>query len=118
MKLLIVDDNARVRRLIAGVVAPLLAEVVECEDGADAIRSYRSHRPDVVLMDVEMRDMDGIAATTAILDVDPTARVIIVTDYDEADLREAAVTAGACGYVSKENLLALRDLLEGMRRQL
>jgi DNA-binding NarL/FixJ family response regulator len=63
-------------------------------------------------MDIQMRGLDGIAATGAIVSAAPGARVVIVTQHDEPDLREAAARAGACGYVLKENLLALKPLLE------
>ncbi len=111
MTLLIVDDNARVRRMIIEIAAPVGISVIECADGAQAVRAYQAHHPDVVLMDVAMHGLDGIAATATIVRVDPDARVVIVTDYDEADLREAAHAAGARGYVLKENLLELRGVL-------
>jgi response regulator NasT len=112
MRILIVDDNARVRRLIARVVAPLAAEIAECPDGACAVRAYRAGRPDVVLLDVAMHPLDGLAAARQILDADPAACIVIVTDYDEAELRTEAGTVGVCGYVLKENLFALRGILE------
>jgi CheY-like chemotaxis protein len=116
MRLLIVDDNARVRRMIAEVAAPITADVIECPDGSEAVRAYLEHRPDVVLMDVAMAGVDGIAATGLIRDVDRGARVVMVTDYDGVELREAAEAAGACGYVLKENLFELRGLLESIAR--
>ncbi len=63
MKLLIVDDNAAVRRLIRSIVLPFAGEVFECVDGADALAAYQAHRMDVVLMDIRMSEVDGIEAT-------------------------------------------------------
>ena len=57
------------------------------------------------------------AATRMITEVDPAARIIIVTNYDGADLREAARLAGACGYVLKEDLFEVRRLLEALSRE-
>jgi two-component system response regulator DegU len=111
MKFLIVDNNAAVRRLIASVVASIASEIVECSDGSDALVAYTTHRPDVVLMDIEMPQVDGIAATGAIIGADPAARVIIVSDYGEPELRDAAIRAGACDYLVKENLSELLHLL-------
>ena len=54
MRLLIVDDNARVRRMIAEVTEPLATDVIECSDGSQALHAYLLHRPDVVLMDISM----------------------------------------------------------------
>lgn len=117
MKLLIVDDNARVRRLIADFVAPVATEVVECADGSESLRAYRTHRPDVVLMDVAMRERDGISATAEIIAAHPAARVVMVTDYDDADLRDAARAAGAYAYVLKENLFELPSVLARVIRK-
>jgi len=111
MKLLIVEDNAGVRRVIRSLVARVAGEICECADGAEALALYNLEHPDFVLMDIQMDGMDGIPATRQIKGIDPTARVIIVTDYDQPDLQEAASQAGACGYVLKENLLELVRLL-------
>ncbi|MGH9841358.1 MAG: response regulator transcription factor [Blastocatellia bacterium] len=112
MKLLIVEDNAGVRQMLAGVLAGIATETHECADGGEAMAAYEAHRPDVVLMDIAMPNVNGILATRQIRAFDPAARVIIVTSYDEADLRKAAAAAGAVGYVLKENLLDLRRLLQ------
>jgi DNA-binding NarL/FixJ family response regulator len=112
MKLLIVEDNAGVRRVIRSLVAGVAGEICECVDGAEALALYNLEKPDFVLMDIQMEGVDGITATQQIKAKDPTARVIVVTDYDQPDLQEAASQAGACGYVLKENLLELVRLLE------
>jgi CheY-like chemotaxis protein len=111
VKILVVEDNAAVRRLIASVLAPLDATVAECTDGDEAARAYEASRPDLVLMDIAMERLDGIAATAAIVAVDPAARVVIVTNHADAGLREAAARAGVCGYLLKENLTELPALL-------
>jgi CheY-like chemotaxis protein len=112
MKLLIVEDNPTVRRLIRSVVGSLADEIYECEDGAEAVIAYAAHKPDFVLMDIAMKSVDGITATRQITATDRSARVIIVTSFDQPDLREAAQAAGACGYVLKENLLEVLRLLQ------
>lgn len=115
MKVLIVDDHPAVRALLRMVVAA--DEVHECGSGSNAVAAYAAHRPDVVLMDIAMPGVDGIAATRQIRALDPDARVVIVTHYDESDLRESARDAGACGYVLKEDLLELRRLLDVGRQR-
>lgn len=112
MKFLIVDDNAAVRRLIAEVVMPLADEIRECCDGADALSAYHSNRPDLVLMDIRMKQVDGIEATKRIKMADPSAKIIIVTDYDDEALRQEAMRVGACEYALKDNLLDLVLVLE------
>jgi two-component system response regulator DegU len=62
-------------------------------------------------MDIEMKDTNGIAATARIKAAYPQAKVLIVTNFNDDQLRERATEAGACGYVLKENLLDLRGML-------
>ena len=116
LKLLIVEDSAPVRRLIKSVVADLAEEIYECANGVEALSEYSRYQPDFVLMDIRMSLMDGIAATRQIRKADPGARIIIVTDYDQIDLREAAKRAGAIGYVVKDNLLDLVSFLKAQPR--
>ena len=111
LKLLIVEDSGPVRRLIKTLVADLAGEIHECSDGAEALAAYNWHQPDFVLIDIQMGLLDGITATRRIKAADPAARIIIVTDYDQPDLREAARQAGACAYIVKENLLELVEFL-------
>lgn len=111
MVLLIVEDNERMRRTVRSVVGDLAEQVHECEDGSEALAAYDAHRPDWVLMDIRMKNTDGISAAREIKAVHPEAQIMIVTDYDDPELREAAHRAGACGYVRKENLVELPGML-------
>jgi len=120
MKMLIVDDNPMMRRLIGRVVSDLVNDIYECGDGDEALDAYRRLRPDWVSMEIKMsrperperpERMDGLAATREILAAFPEAKVVIVSQDDDEGLREAARQAGARGYVLKENLIALRDLI-------
>ena len=114
MKVLIVDDNPGVRRLLRRVVLDTASVVWECSDGAEALAAYSDVRPDIVLMDIRMSCMDGLATTKQIRDFYPEARVIMVTDYDDEDLRRAASEAGACGYALKQNLTGLSGLIRSI----
>ena len=111
INLLIVDDSERMRRMIKKLIKDVLGEVYECSDGSQALEAYTEHRPDWVFMDIEMRDVDGITATQQIVTAFPRARVVIISNYDSDDLRDAAAAAGAVGYVVKEQLIELRRLL-------
>lgn len=113
MKVMIVEDNPQMRRLIKSVVADLAEGIAECSDGAEALAAYRQHSPDWVLMDVEMPVMDGIAATRQIIADFPHAKIVIVTKHEHEKLRATATEAGACAYVLKEDLFALRALIGG-----
>jgi CheY-like chemotaxis protein len=111
MNLLIVEDNEQMRRMVKSLVADLLDGVFECGDVASALSVYAEHRPDWVLMDIEMPEADGINAMLQIKAAYPEARVMIMTNYNDASLREDAWRAGACEYLVKENLLDLRRIL-------
>lgn len=117
MKILIVEDNAQMRLLIASVIGDLAEAIFECDDGSEALAACNRHRPDWVLMDIEMPNINGIAATRQIIDSFPDARVVIVTNHDYPELRAAALAAGACEYVLKDNLLLVREILSGQSRR-
>lgn len=103
MKFLIVDDSADMRRCIKGYL-PDAVEAVECHDGLEAIAAFAQHRPDWVLMDIEMKPIDGLAATRQIKAHWPEARIIFVTSHDEPRFRDAASQLNVEGYVLKDNL--------------
>ena len=111
LKILIADDDTRIRQMLRQTVASLASAVYEAADGGEAIAVCATERPDWVLMDVRMKPIDGLRATAAIKARFPETRVAVVTQYDDAELRAEAKRAGACAYVLKENLLELRALL-------
>ena len=76
-----------------------------------AYAAYAAHRPDWVLMDIQLPGLDGIAATAQIRAAFPDARILVVSGYGDVRLRAAAREAGACGYVLKEDLLEIRRRL-------
>jgi CheY-like chemotaxis protein len=104
---LLVEDNPAMRSLIRSLLEPLTPVVHECADGARAVVLYDELHPDLVLMDVRMGGMDGLAATRAILRSDPRARIVVVTGYSDDGSREAAMAAGASGFILKDDLLGL-----------
>ncbi len=112
MKILIADDNARMREIVRQIVADLASEVYEASDGAEAIALCAAQHPDWVLMDFRMKQMDGLRATAEIKARFPETRVVIVSQYDDIELRLEAARVGACGYVVKENLEELPRILE------
>ena len=111
MKLLIVEDNAGIRRLIKSLVFDLADEVVECEDGAEALQTYQELLPDWVLMDFRMPRMDGLTSSRAILAAFPQANICMVTEYGDQKTRAAANAAGVRAYVAKEELYKLRAVI-------
>jgi CheY-like chemotaxis protein len=111
MKLLIVDDNHDMRRLIMGLLKDLAETIYECADGSEAVAAYEAYRPDWVLIDIKMKEVDGIVATRRIKARWPAAQIMIVTDYDDATFRQAAQDAGAAEYIVKDSLFDLRRVL-------
>jgi len=114
--LLIVDDDARMRALIRSIVADLVDSVRECGDGAEAQTIYAEHQPDWVFMDVAMPLCNGLTATLNIKGQDPKARIIIVTGQESPTLRAQAKSAGAFGFVMKDDLFELRGILSQSER--
>src|SRR5215510_9245885 len=108
---LIVDDNADMRRLIRQVAAEPNDLVIECADGDEVLEAYAEHRPDWVLMDVEMKRVDGLTATSILTRRYPEAKVVIVTKYTDDETRRAAQESGARYFLGKDQIFSLRKLI-------
>ena len=115
IRIMVVDDHALIRAGVADLIAnqPDLTLVGEAGSGREAVELYRSAKPDVTLMDLQMPDMDGIEATQRIRQDFPSARIVILTTYDGDALARRALKAGAQGYVLKS--LFRTDLLAIVR---
>jgi DNA-binding NarL/FixJ family response regulator len=112
----IVDDQALVRGGFAVMLGLQddIEVVAEAGDGAAAIEIARTHRPDVILMDIRMPGMDGIAATKAIIDsADWSVKVLILTTFDPDEYVYKALQAGASGFVLKD--ISPEDLVAAVR---
>jgi CheY-like chemotaxis protein len=116
MRLMIVDDHAGVRSMIRHLVAEPGDTVCECASGNEAVRVAPVFQPDGVTMDIRMPGMYGFEALRSIRGACPSARIVIVTSYNEPFLRRAAAEAGAVGFFIKEDMTALRSVLRGIRR--
>ena len=101
----VVDDQALVRGGFAMVLGHEadIAVVAEAGNGIEAINVAREHQPDVIVMDIRMPDMDGLEATTRILEeADWPVRILIVTTFDPDEYIYKALRAGASGFVLKD----------------
>jgi DNA-binding NarL/FixJ family response regulator len=115
IRIIIVDDHPLLRSGIAALVGGEadMAIVAECANGRDAIQQFRTHKPDIVLMDLQMPEMNGLDAISAIRGEFPDARIIVLTTYagDVQVLR--ALQAGARAYLLKATVH--KELLETVR---
>lgn len=111
-RVLIVDDSLPMREFLKMSLGDAVVVVGECSDGADALAAYSQLRPDWVLMDVDMKGMDGITATRQIIAAYPNAQVMMVTHHTDVKLRQAARDAGAAKYVLKEDVIFIADILK------
>jgi|SRR5215475_6114724 len=116
IRVLIADDHALLRDGIAVLISNCTDIVVagEAATGKDAIIAHRQLRPDVTLMDLQMPDIDGIDAITAIKNESPHARIIVLTTYSGDARAQRALKAGARAYALKNHVR--RDLLDTIRR--
>jgi DNA-binding NarL/FixJ family response regulator len=117
---LVVDDHAVLRTGVVNIITHEsdLHVVAEAADGAEAVAAFERHRPDVTLMDLRMPVMEGAEAVRRIRQLDPEAKIIVLTTYDSDEDITRALKAGAKAYVLKditaENLITcIRTVLDG-----
>lgn len=117
-RLLLADDHDLLRRGLRGVLVgePDLEVVGEASNGQEALELCRDLRPDLVLMDVRMPVVDGLAATRAIKEASPATSVLMVTMHENPDYLLEALNAGAAGYVLKD--APAERLISSIRRTL
>jgi DNA-binding NarL/FixJ family response regulator len=114
IRVLVVDDHPMVREGLRSMVAGDGVDVVaEAASGADALRQAAQVRPDLVLLDLELPDMDGLAVLRRLRESDPRLPVLVVTMHHDVTLVRRAVAAGASGYVLKG--VGRRELLSSIR---
>ncbi|MBX5466172.1 MAG: response regulator [Firmicutes bacterium] len=101
MKILVVDDAAFMRLRLRKLLEDQGHTVVEAGNGREALDRYRAERPDLVLMDITMPEMDGIEAVRALTAEDPEARVVMVSALGQQAMVLAAIQAGAKDFIVK-----------------
>lgn len=114
-RILIVDDSSMMRKMIKEVLAAEGHEVVgEAKNGLEAVALYRSVAPDLVTMDITMREMDGFAAAREIMVEDPSATIIFLSNLDKEQYGQDAVSIGAKGFIRKNEHQKILDLIRAL----
>ena len=114
VKVLLVDDSGLARRSTRRILEGAGYLVVEAEDGFSALEQYTIEKPDVVLLDLVMKGMYGLEVLTKLRELDPTARVIVVTADIQTSSRDMVQAAGAAGFISKP--IEAEQILEVVER--
>lgn len=120
-KVLIVDDSALARRTLRQILEHAGCQVAEAEDGLSALERYFLEKPDVVLLDLVMRGMYGLDVLEKLRELDPDARVVVVSADVQTSSQELVDKAGAKAFINKpfdrEEILGALDVaLGGARR--
>lgn len=114
--ILTVDDAMFTRTMLRRILEGEGLQVIEAGDGQQGVAAYAENKPDLVLMDITMPNMDGIEATAAIRAADPQARVIVCSALGQQSMVIQAMEAGACDYLSKP--FQPPQVVEAVRRAL
>ncbi len=104
MKLLLVDDNDKIRQIMKEFCSPYFSEIVECTDGTEAVDQFPAVHPDWTVMDIRMKEMDGIEAARKIISGESGAKIILVSQFGDKGTIHDAVASGAVAFVKKDNL--------------
>jgi two-component system chemotaxis response regulator CheY len=102
-KILVVDDASFMRTVLKDIIKSngLATEVLEAGDGVEGVKAYQTSKPNLVTMDVNMPRADGIQALRAIMKIDPTAKVVMVTSFEQKQIVQDAMKLGARDYIVK-----------------
>lgn len=115
MKILIVEDNVKMRSFIKKIVEQnikTIEAIFECDNGEEAVALFNKFHTDWVLMDIQLKNMDGLTATKLIRNSDPAAKIIILTQYDDPEYRKMAKDIGVIDYILKDSLYDLAKIIQ------
>ena len=116
-RILVVDDSSLARRRARGILEAAGYEVIEAEDGIVALERYFIEKPDLVMLDLVMKGMYGLDVLARLREIDPVARVVVVSADVQTSSHQMAAEAGAAGFLIKpldetEALAIIRKVLD------
>jgi len=115
MKIIIIDDDNLVRLSLEKILSSEGFEIVASgDDGSVALSLYKQHKPDVVLMDIRMKDVNGIEAAKNILDYDNQAKILLLTTFEDDDYIMEALKIGVKGYLLKQDYESLTPAIKAI----
>ena len=116
MKIMIVDDDPLVQESLKIILEKDgdIEVVSLCGSGREAVSAFAEVKPDLVLSDIRMEDMDGLAATSEILKIDPQAKVLLLTTFLDDEYINQALKVGAKGYILKQDCASLSDAVRAV----
>jgi len=115
-KILVVDDEHDICDFVQGFFQERGYTVLKALSGEDALTMIKNDRPDLILLDIKMKGMDGVAALKHIKDIDKKIKVVMVTAVEDQDRMDEACRLGACEYITKP--LVLDNLEQAVERNL
>ena len=105
MRVIIVDDDYLVVNSLKTIVNANSIQVIDIgHDGMQAVELYSIHKPDIILMDIRMENMNGIDASRKILELDPEAKILLITTFQDDEYISQALSLGCRGYILKQNI--------------
>lgn len=116
MKLLLVDDNDNIRRIMKDLYSPYFNEIVECTDGTEVVEQFSSINPDWTVMDIQMKRMDGIEAAEKVIHVEPNAKIILISQFDDVEIVSEARRSGAIAFVKKDSLENVIEVIRNAKK--
>ncbi len=116
MKVIVVDDDKLVEMSLTTILGadPEITVVASGHDGTEAVALYKEHKPDVVLMDIQMKEMSGLDAAKEIFAMDPEAKILLLTTFSDEDYIVKALDLGVKGYILKQDFEAIVPSLKAV----
>jgi len=112
---MIVDDNSDMRKMLRSIITEgkeEMIDILECSDGSEGVEQYSQFHPDVVLMDIQLKTMNGFMAAEKIYQQEPTAKIYFITSHNTKIFRDQAKKLNAQGFITKDNLSELQALIK------